>query len=265
MLIEPHEPARAKRKPLALVVNDPAPGERTAKVDWSSWYVTDEDDKGESVEQFSILWLLLSSLGRLAAERGWKNVMWAGDSFFGWVKDEPLVRVSPDAYLLDDPPGRPYPKSWQTWLPGHRPPRWAVEVVSEDWKKDYEGNPAKYAQLGTRELVIFDPEAPLEGASKVRVPLQVYRRGEDGAFVRTYRGDGPAWCEEIDAALVVQRDGGAVTLRIARDPDGKDIVPTAEEAHAAAEEARAAAAEATATAEARIRQLEAELAKLRGG
>jgi hypothetical protein len=150
---------------------------------------------------------------------------------------------------------------WQTWLPGHEPPRWALEIVSDDWKKDYEDNPPKYAQLGTRELVIFDPYAaelgPNGNGSQARTPLQVYRRGADGAFVRVHRGNGPAHSEEIGAWLVVRREGGVADLRIARDAAGADLVPTALERSRAAE---AAGREA----EARIRALEEELRK-RGG
>jgi hypothetical protein len=127
-----------------------------------------------------------------------------------------------------------------------------VEIVSEDWKKDYEDAPAKYAQLGTRELVIFDPEAATSDVGRgARVPFQLYRRDADGAFVLVYRGEGPAWSEQIDAFLVAQRVGETVRLRVARDAAGNDFVPTAEERAATAEE--------------RVRVLEAELAALRAG
>ncbi|MBK8256766.1 MAG: Uma2 family endonuclease [Polyangiaceae bacterium] len=163
-----------------------------------------------------------------------------------WVPGEHLVRVSPDAYLLDDPPPAPRPKSWQTWLPGHKPRRWALEVVSEEWKNDYEEKPAKYAQLGALELVIFDPEAAMAGGGKSpnRVPLQIYRRGADGAFVRVYWGDGPAYCQQLDAWVLSKPEGKAARLRIALDAAGTDIVPTAQE---------------------RARELEALVAKLQAG
>jgi Uma2 family endonuclease len=286
----PH--SRRGRAPLALVVYDPPPEELGAPIDWSAWYLTDEDDMSEGIEQGVILQGARSSLITLAEERAWANTFVGHDNFFAWVEEEPLVRVSPDVYLLDDPPPGPWPKMWQTWLPGHKPPRWALEIVSDDWKKDYELNPPKYAQLGARELVLFDPEAAASPdarrgsreARKVRVPLQVYRRGADGALVLVYRGDGPAFSEEIGAFLVVQKDGGRALLRIARDAAGTDIVPTAEERAKAAEESnqaaqerakaaeestkaaqeRAKAAEERAqTAEERIQALEAELARVR--
>lgn len=213
---------------------------------------------GESAEQGEIIRALLSALAQLAAERGMDRVYFGADNFFAWVEEEPLVRVSPDVYLLDDPPPPPLPKSWQTWLPGHRAPRWAVEIVSDEWKKDYEDGPPKYAQLGTRELVIFDPTVAITPDRKgQRIPFQVYRRDADGLFVRVYSGDGPAPCEELGVFLVSQRHGDAVRLRAARDEAGIDIVPTAEEGKRRAEEAQRIAEE-------RVRALEAELAKLRG-
>jgi Uma2 family endonuclease len=237
------EPMRSGRRPWAFVVRDPTPDD-VRPVDWSQWYLTDEEDMAEGCEQGEIIRTAASSLSHLAAERGWARFYIGADTFFAWVPNEPLVRVSPDIYLIDDPPPPPLPKSWQTWLSGHRPPRWAAEIVSDDWKKDYEEAPLKYAQLGTRELAIFDPEAVLSGARRgARVPFQLYQRAPDGAFVRIYHGDGPVLSEELGAYLVARRERGAVRLRIARDAEGKDIVLTAEE---------------------RVAALEAELARMRG-
>jgi Uma2 family endonuclease len=242
---------------MALVVREPDPEQIGARVDWSAWYLTDEEDMGEGCEQGEIIRILLSCLGQLAAERGWQNVLIAGDNYFAWVKDQPLVRVSPDVYLLDEPPPPPLPKMWETWLPGRKPPRFAVEIVSDDWKKDYDDNPPKYAQLGCRELVIFDPEAVLKAERKgSRVPLQVYRRDEDGAFVNVYRGDGPVYCEEIGAHLAVRREGATVRLRVTRDAAGMNLVPTAEERAQVEAQARK-------TAEAEIERLRAEIEALR--
>jgi Uma2 family endonuclease len=251
--------AQRTRRPWAFVVRDPAPEDIDAYVDRSAWYLTDEEDMGESVEQTQIIRTVRSSLDELAESRGWTNVFWSSDNFFAWIRDEPMVRVSPDVYLLDDPPPSPHPKMWQTWLPGHKPPRWALEVVSDDWNKGYDEAPLKYAQLGARELVIFDPETAASPERRgARVALQVYRRDADGAFLRIYAGDGPAPSQELDAFLVVKREGGAVRLRIALDAAGKEVVPTAEEAKRAAREARRAA-------EDQVRALEAELRALRRG
>jgi Uma2 family endonuclease len=227
------------------VVRDPAPGEADAPIDWSPWYLPDEEDMGEGNEQLQIASVLRSSLEELARERAWTSVYVGADQFFAWLADEPLVRVSPDVYLLDEPPPPPLPASWQTWKPGHPPPRFAVEIVSGDdehperWRKDYEDAPGKYAQLGSRELVIFDPEAAAGRAREAtRVALQLYRRQADGAFVRVHAGPGPAQSVEVEAWLVVVREGPVARLRLARDAAGSALFPTAAE-RAEQERARA--------------------------
>ena len=247
--------ASRTRTPRALnVVWDHDPEEIGARVDWTGWYLTDEDDIGEGGEQNLIIRALISILTELARERGWQDVHIGADQFFAWVESEPLVRVSPDVYLLDNPPPRTLPASWQTWLPGHRPPRLAFEIVSEEtWQKDYREAPKKYAQLGTRELVVFDPEAAAGRATAAeREALHVFRREADSGFVRTHHGAGPARSEELEAWLVVLREGDVATLGISRNAGGRDLVPTLEQAR---EQERAARENAE-------RQLAAALAEL---
>ena len=195
---------------------------------WAAWYLRDEDDVGESTEQGITVRTLLAALTELARERGWARTLVAGDQFFAWVESEPLVRISPDVYLLDDPPTPPYPAMWRTWLEGQAAPRFAVEVVSDDWAKDYIHAPRKYDQLGTRELVVFDPEAALPRRGR-RIVLQMFRRDAGGALVRVEAGEGPVHSAELDAWLVVQRGPAGARLRIARDASGTDLVATSEE------------------------------------
>jgi len=255
-----------RRPPRGWVVWDPTPEERDAVVDWSPWYLTDEDDMGESGEQHHINTQLASALVVLARERGWTDVHVGSDQFFAWREDEPLVRVSPDVYLLDDPPSPPLPDMWETWRPEHGPPRFAVEVVSRrEWRKDYEGNPPKYAQLGTRELAVFDPWAASGVATAAgRLPLQLFRRAADGAFVRVHAGPGPARSEELDAWLVVRRWVGRATLRVARDPDGADLVPTEGEALQAKDRDLQAKDRDIQAKDRALRDALAELERLRG-
>ena len=222
------------RPPRSLeVIWDPAPEDIAANVDWSDWYLTDEADMGESGEQYLIIRALLSYLTELARERAWQDTLIGADQFFAWIEQEPLVRVSPDVYLLDHPPPRPLPASWQTWLPGHHPPRLAFEIVSEsNWRKDYRDAPAKYAQLGAKELIIFDPEAAAKRTTKFkeRVALQVFRRNIDSGFIRVHSGSNPVRSEELDAWLVVYRESNTASLRIARDAKGKDLILSVEQA-----------------------------------
>jgi Uma2 family endonuclease len=231
------------RPPRALnVVRDPPADEIDAAIDWSSWYLTDEEDMGEATEQHKTIAVLTASLEELSRARAWRDVLIGADAFFAWVRAEPLVRVSPDVYLLDDPPAPPLPAMWETWEPGIKPPRFAMEIVSsDDWRKDYEINPAKYAQLGTRELVIFDPDAAagvLRRANE-RIPLQVYRRAEDGNLVRANRGRGPFHSAELDVWLVITLDAGVPRLRLSYDLEGLELVPTTAEAREVAERERA--------------------------
>ena len=207
-----------------VVDNSPRPS--PPEGGWAAWYLRDEDDVGEGTEQGITVRTLLSALRELARERDWARTLVAGDQFFAWVEHEPLVRISPDVYLLDDPPAPPYPGMWRTWLPGQAAPRFAVEVVSDDWAKDYVQAPRKYEQLGTSELIVFDPEAGRRGR---RFALQLFRRDASGALVRLAAGDDPVHSRELDAWLVVHRDPGGARLRIARDPAGRELIPTTEE------------------------------------
>lgn len=218
------DPRARARPPLGLISTQAGP------IDWSRWYLTDEDDMGEGAEQGEIIRMLLSCLGMLARERAWPNRLLAGDQFFAWRRDQPNVRVSPDVYVLDDAPSPPLPRSWQTWQPGHHAPTVAFEIVSEDWEKDYEA-PSKYAQLGCPELVIFDPEVATGAiTAPQRVALQHWRREADGALARLHGGRGPVHVAGIDAWVRIAIEPGPVArLRVSRDERGQDDVPTAEE------------------------------------
>ena len=52
-----------------LVVRDPPEGFAAARVDWSAWYLTDEEDMGESVLQNLIIRCLVSSLEQWARSK----------------------------------------------------------------------------------------------------------------------------------------------------------------------------------------------------
>jgi Uma2 family endonuclease len=253
---------RSTRLPSAPIPYDLAV-QAGAPVDWSAWSVDEADHAAESCEQGAIIRELVSTLENLARVRAWARVYIGADNYFAWMPERPEVRVSPDVYLLDDPPSPPMPKSWQTWKPGHRPPRWAVEVVSEAWSKDYEDGPVKYSLLGCAELVLFDPEVVLGFVrNQKRVPLSVFRRDGDGKLAAVYAGKGPAFSEELGCWLVARREGYVARLRLSEDKDGERPIPTRVEAEAAARVREVAAETARARAEAaRAREAEAALAR----
>ena len=76
------------------------------------------------------------------------------------------------------PQDQPRPSSIQTWRPGHSPPSVAIEIVSEDWRKDYEELPPKCEQLDVEELFIYDIEGARRSAAERRSPdrRRVWRR-----------------------------------------------------------------------------------------
>jgi Uma2 family endonuclease len=243
-------PAQSPPAPPAIRALEPS--------DWSQWYLRDEDDDvGQSSEHLFIVDTLLHLCQELARERGWESAHVGSDQFIGWKQGHELVRVSPDVYITDSPLAR-MPSSWETWRPGHRAPRFAVEVVSRDWRKDYTENPSKYASMGAAELVLVDPYAfshprrALTSKPK-RAALQVYRLGPDGLPLRVAAGSGPVHCAEIDAYLVFCKNHrGEPRVRISRDAAGRDLVPTA------AERADATAAE-LGEAKAELGEAKAEL------
>ncbi|MCG8424520.1 MAG: Uma2 family endonuclease [Proteobacteria bacterium] len=261
-------------------------------IDWSPWYLTEEEDMGQSGEQGQIIEVLQSSLQVLARERGWSSVLVASDNFFAWVDGEPYVQVSPDVYLLDNPPStdEPMPGRWEVWRPEHSVPRFVVEIVSTQWKKDYEINPARYDHLGVGELVLADRDAVVRASrqdrrsgvpagrsndrnltARDRVPLSVYRRSADDRLELAYSGNGPAFCAELDAYLCFEQSSpGRPRVRVSRDPEGNHIVPTFAEKDAAAENRVRTAEDRVRTAEDRARTAEdkataqaAEIAALR--
>ncbi len=221
----------AARPPRALsLVRDPLPEEIGAPIDWSAWHLTDEDDVGQSPEQDHVVRTVASALEERFRELR-RDEQWIGvDAFFAWVREAPLVRVSPDVYTLAAHPGEPLPKSFQTGLPGRTPPIFALEIVSDEWKEDYDDGPQKYALLGASELVVFDADAARGDARPPRVPFQVFRRTADGAFVQAHRGAGPVRAETIDSWLVATATHDTNRLlRLARDAAGADLVPTSRE------------------------------------
>jgi len=146
-----------------------------------------------------------------------------------WNEATPAMGVDPDICVIDPPaPEGDALTSLQLWETGHVPPIVAVEIVSPTRPdKDYTESPAKYAANGTGELWVFDPM--LAGRKALDGPhrIQVWRRSEEGDFLRVYAGEGPAWSETVKGWLVVVAGGSALAL--ADDKAGTRRWRTAEE------------------------------------
>jgi Uma2 family endonuclease len=166
--------------------------------------------------------------------------------------------------------------AWKVWERGA--PHVAVEIVSPSdappapWKKKLE----RYRQCGVGELVRFDPEAKSER-------LRIWDRVDGDLVERDITAANGHACDALGLWWCVTNDPTfGLMLRLSRDSDGAELLPTlaesrlleaearnraeaeaqrSEAAKNAAEDAKDAAEAAKDAAEARVRELEAELAK----
>ena len=192
------------------------------------------------------------------------------DQFVYWDRGSARANLSPDVFVCLGVP-QDDPKSWKVWERGE--PHIAVEVISDsdDRDRDWDEKLRRYLAIGIQELVRFDPEAPpgerlrvwddLDGDLVERV---VERDLTPSPLLNLWWTVGPA-------------DDQPVVLRLARDAEGKDLVPTRAEArraldprtdaeieaHRAELAARRADVVARLAAERRVAELEAELRRRR--
>jgi hypothetical protein len=169
------------------------------------------DHMGEHEQQFQIAVLLVPLVAAWLALRGVVARV-AGNQFWYWVEGDIARCRAPDVYVVDGVgPDAPDHAVWKTWE-GYTP-AFALEVVSDAWKKDYTEVPADYDAMGARELVVFDPGATER--SRKRVRWQVFRRVRDRGLVRVFAGMGDrveskalgCWIRRVDEA-------GKVRLRL---------------------------------------------------
>ena len=222
------------------------------------------DHMGEDFLQRLLSELLRPLIQRWLAARKVRAFTGA-DQFLYWAEGDPTRRVAPDVYVLPGVDPASVPSSWKLWELG-RPPSFALEIVSRDVAKDYEDAPAAYAELGAKELVIFDPGAT--SRSRTRVRWQVYRRLARRGFVRVAQTmNDRVEVDSLGCWLRAIGEGRNVQLRLASGAGGDELFPTerevleAESARAAVESARADSAEAEVL---RLQRLVAELQRPRG-
>ncbi len=181
-----------------------------------------------------------------------------------WLESAPTVGIDPDVAVIEPCPKEAHLRSLRTWKPGHVAPRLCFEVVSENHPyKDYAGIQDRYAAMGARELIVFDPLLVGPRALGGPVALQVWRRDSSGALERVHFGGPPAYSVELGAWL----HSNGNLLDIADDKEGLARWQTGEERERAEKERERAEKEreraekeegrqALAAAERRIRELE---------
>ena len=212
-----------------------------------------EGEVGEHEIQTYILELLRPLIERYLAERG-IGAHVGSDQYIYWAQYEPTRCLAPDVYVL---PGVPQDIAIDVWKVWEREvvPSFVLEVVGRDPHKDYVLSPGRCAELGVKELVVFDPFP-----SRQRRVFQVYRRVRRGFRLVESTDADRVRSRELGCFIRVVGTGAATRLRLATGRSGGDIFLTGEEAERAAKEEERAAKEAALR---RIAELEAELAARR--
>jgi Uma2 family endonuclease len=248
-------------------VSTAAPRELSPAADPTVYPV--KDDVGEDWLQRFISELLRPLIERWLAERG-RPMFVGANQYLYWKQFDPHESVSPDVYVL--PGAEPYARmgAWLVWKTG-LVPTFALEVVSDDVRKDYLRSPPRYDRLGVKELVVFDPDWE---ESRDRYRFQVFRRPKGHGLIRVEATNADRVRSRVlGCHLRSVGEGPHVRLRVASGPNGDTLFPTdaelaraeqtlREKAQAARERADAASEKAQAEREAR-EKAEAEIARLK--
>ena len=219
------------------------------------------DHMGEDALQRFIAELLRPLIAAWLLAQG-KRVFVGADQFVYIVEGDPTQRIAPDVYVLPRVDPLSAPPCWKRWeIP--EGPSFALEIVSTDYRKDYEDAPVDYARLGTRELVIFDPR--VTPRSRKRVRWQVYRYVSRRGFRLVEKSnEDRVYARELKCFLRAVGEGPSMRLRLARGEHGEELVPTAEERLQAALAESAARDAELAARDAENARLLAALEALRG-
>ncbi|MDC0669676.1 Uma2 family endonuclease [Nannocystis radixulma] len=236
------------------------------------------DDLGESGLQLFVRHLLLDLLNDYFATHE-REVFVGSSQFFYDKQGDPRSVVAPEVYVIDGVSLHPTEvTNWKTWEHGVKAPTLALEIESDEYRKDYADRIVeRYQDLGIRELVRYDP---LHVGRKHEL-FAHFVRDEQGRLIRRPTFGDRVQLVSYDLWLV--RSAHDV-LRLGVGPKGASLWPTAQEklaeareravaearkraaanaARAAAEAARAAEAERDNTAQAELDRMRAELAALR--
>lgn len=171
------------------------------------------------------------------------------DQFVYWDPTDPAQSCAPDLFVRLGVPHAVI-GCWKVWEGGA--PELAVEIVSASDQSDaaWDLKLGRYRRLGVRELVRFDADAAQQ-------PLRIWDH-VDGDLVERNPGD-PDFrrCDTVGVFWCV-RDCGGSELRLSKDREGNDLLPTPEEDERRQKEDER---RQKVDAERRVSELEAELAR----
>jgi hypothetical protein len=225
------------------------------------------DDMGESALQRLMTELLRPLLARFLAEQGVIAFVGA-DQFIYYIQGNPKCVVVPDVYVMPGVDPGVAPRHWKAWE-SRIAPSFALEIMSEiDDLKDVVHAPQRHDELGTKELVVFDPYIE---ASRGRTRFRVHRRDARGklTMVEATNRD-RVKSLVLGCFLRCVGEGEQMRLRLGTGRQGVELFPTdAEQARSEAERAKSEAerakseAERAEAAELAKAQAEQEIARLR--
>ena len=196
------------------------------------------DDMGTSSFEMLLRLLLLPLTRRWLTHQN-RPCFVGADQFIYWERFHPSKSVAPDLYTCPALPPEACPDALLLWMmDDHAVPPFALEVVSENKEKDYVAAPRKYEELGTKELVIYDPRYEhREGGWR----WQVYRRKKRGGWKRPeVSNEDRVRSEELGCWLRVVDVQGEPLLRLGTGEVGDGLFPTEEEVLHAAKDAEQA-------------------------
>lgn len=194
-----------------------------------------------------------------------QRVYVASDLLLYYEEGLPSKYVVPDDFIvLDCEPGDR--RTFQTWKEG-RIPNVVFEVTSKWTRRDDEVFKIKlYADLGVRELFLYDPTADY-----LRPPLKGYRLADDGAYA-PLEADTQGSIESAELGIRLRLQGRKLVMTDALT--GNRLLTEAEterqagqrerEARERERAAREAAEQRAVAAEAEVARLRAEMERLRG-
>ncbi|MBK8254056.1 MAG: Uma2 family endonuclease [Polyangiaceae bacterium] len=155
------------------------------------------------------------------------------DQFVYYDPTTAKKKLAPDAFVKLGPPHTPF-RVWKTWHDGA--PDVAVEVVSdsdepeENWGAKLE----RYRACGVGEVVRFDPDSDDR-------PIRVWDHLDGDLVEREVPSDSCFECTALGLYwVVVPHPTLGKMLRVARDREGKKLLPTDREAELAEQQAKEA-------------------------
>jgi Uma2 family endonuclease len=231
----------------------------------------ESDHMGESGLQKWVCDLMIGLLQSYFAENEERPMLVGGNQFFYLREGDDKLRLAPDVYVVEDEIlTLAQIKSWRVWEHEGKGPALAIEVVSDEYEKDYDPvQLERYERLGVHELLRYDPEFYLHPRAMKFGPRRLlthWTRNEAGRLIERPLASKRTVKSARYGFWFVHEPHRS--LRLGVGPQGRHLWPTAaERAQIEAERAKVEAERAQAEAErakveAERAQAEAERAKV---